>query len=256
MNSYEQKQEEKRERYAELAEKARRESEQRHKQVNQICDMIPLGQPILVGHHSEKRHRADINRIDTGMRKAIDASEKAEYYENKAKSVGTGGISSDDPEALDKLREKLAKLEAKQEYMKRINKTHRAYLKTGKLPEDLTDKEREAITTYEPRYSWEPNPFPHYALSNNNGNMKNVRDRIKRLEAHAEDVTTEKEIGDIRVVDNVEDNRVQVFFPGKPDEATRKTLKSHGFRWSPSVGCWQAYRNNSARWALQELELA
>ena len=30
--------------------------------------------------------------------------------------------------------------------------------------------------------------------------------------------------------------RIQLLFPGKPDEQTRRTLKSHGFRWSPSQG--------------------
>lgn len=34
-----------------------------------------------------------------------------------------------------------------------------------------------------------------------------------------------------------------VFFPTKPDEAVRGRLKSHGFRWAPSIGAWQAYRN-------------
>ena len=35
---------------------------------------------------------------------------------------------------------------------------------------------------------------------------------------------------------NREDNRLQVFFDGKPDADTRAELKSNGFRWAPSVG--------------------
>ena len=38
---------------------------------------------------------------------------------------------------------------------------------------------------------------------------------------------------------NREDNRLQVFFDGKPDADTRAELKSNGFRWAPSVGAWQ-----------------
>ncbi len=45
---------------------------------------IPLGQPILVGHHSEKRHRKTIERADNAMRKSIEESKKAQEYENRA----------------------------------------------------------------------------------------------------------------------------------------------------------------------------
>jgi hypothetical protein len=30
----------------------------------------------------------------------------------------------------------------------------------------------------------------------------------------------------------------QIKFPAKPDERVRACLKAHGFRWSPSMGCW------------------
>ncbi len=38
-----------------------------------IGDMIPFGQPILVGHHSERRHRKDITRIDSAMGAGVEA---------------------------------------------------------------------------------------------------------------------------------------------------------------------------------------
>lgn len=244
MNDYEAKQEAKRERYKELAEKARQESEARHKAVNDICDRIPFGQPILVGHHSEKRARADQKRIHNGMTKAIEASKKAEYYERKAKAVGKGGISSDDPEAVVKLRAKLENLKNKQEYMKRINKIHTAYLKDPASLDkhELSENERNCIVNYKPQYSWEPHPFPPYALQNNNANIKSAEKRIKQLETRANATTEEQQIGNIRVVDNVEANRLQIFFPGKPAYEVRQELKAHGFRWTPSQMCWQGSR--------------
>ena len=53
---------------------------------------------------------------------------------------------------------------------------------------------------------------------------------------------------------NREDNRLQVFFDGKPDEATRTELKISGFRWAPSVGAWQRQLTDNAIRAADRLE--
>ena len=253
MNDYEAKQEAKRQRYEELAEKNRKASAARYKGVQDICDRIPFGQPILVGHHSEAHARADQKRIDTGMRASIDHQEKADYYANKADNVGKGGISSDDPEAIDKLREKLAKLEEAQAYMKRINKIHREYKKNPASIDkhELTEKEREHIINYVPQYSWIPSPFAPYQMQNNNGNMKRIRDRIEQLEKASEREHKEVSVGEITLVQNTEENRIQILFPGKPNEKIRKLLKSHGFRWSPTNKAWQRQLNNNGIYAAQ-----
>lgn len=48
-------------------------------------DFLSLGEPIKVGHHSEKRHRALIERNANRMNKCIEFSNKAEAAEHKAK---------------------------------------------------------------------------------------------------------------------------------------------------------------------------
>lgn len=55
-----------------------------HKAVERITDGIPLGQPILVGHHSERHARKDAERIENGMRRAIKMWETAEYWKRRA----------------------------------------------------------------------------------------------------------------------------------------------------------------------------
>ena len=45
-------------------------------------------------------------------------------------------------------------------------------------------------------------------------------------------------------------NRLQVFFPGKPAPEIRAAMKRFGFRWAPSVGAWQRHLNNAARHAV------
>jgi len=46
--------------------------------------MIPPSQPILVGRHSEARHRRDLARIDRAMRRSIDADEASKSYGRRA----------------------------------------------------------------------------------------------------------------------------------------------------------------------------
>lgn len=45
---------------------------------------IPLGQPILVGHHSERRHRRVIEQAHNAMDKAVEFNKKAAEHQNKA----------------------------------------------------------------------------------------------------------------------------------------------------------------------------
>lgn len=69
MNSYEERQEARRERYLERAEKARAESSEGWQRVREMSDAIPFGQPIHVGHHSEKGDRAYRARIEKPLKK-------------------------------------------------------------------------------------------------------------------------------------------------------------------------------------------
>ena len=47
-------------------------------------DFLSLGEPIKIGHHSEKRHRALLERNNNRMRNCITESEKAEEFKSKA----------------------------------------------------------------------------------------------------------------------------------------------------------------------------
>lgn len=52
--------------------------------VESIAGGIPLGQPILVGHHSERHARRDAERIENGMRRAVKMWETAGYWKSRA----------------------------------------------------------------------------------------------------------------------------------------------------------------------------
>lgn len=57
-------------------------------------DFLAMGEPIKVGHHSEKRHRALIDRNHNRMSKSVEQTKiaenyesRAEYWERKAKDI-------------------------------------------------------------------------------------------------------------------------------------------------------------------------
>ena len=86
--------------------------------------------------------------------------------------------------------------------------------------------------------------FPDYALTNNNANIRRMKERLASVEKAHATPATEQQGTRARLEDCPAENRVRLFYPGKPDADIRATLKSSGFRWAPSLGCWQAYRNN------------
>lgn len=74
---------EKAQRYQDYAENAMKRSDAYCEAANEGRDFLSLGEPIKIGHHSEKRHRALINRNACRMDKSIEEMKKAEGYSNK-----------------------------------------------------------------------------------------------------------------------------------------------------------------------------
>jgi phospholipid N-methyltransferase len=79
--------EERAERFEEYGENRADDAERARAAVAAIADHIPLGQPILVGHHSEKHARRDAKRIETGMRRAVQMWETSQYWVSRAKGA-------------------------------------------------------------------------------------------------------------------------------------------------------------------------
>lgn len=238
MNAYEAKQEARRERLEAAADRAEAKANAAYKRsdLRESVSGIPLGQPILVGHHSEGRHRAAIKRADNAMRSSVENSRKAAELRGRAASVGTGGISSDDPEAVQKLQAEIDKAEEKQAAMKAYNaKWRKAGNKAG----------RQADGT------WVDAPFASYQMTNNNANIRRMKQRIEALKAEADRETIEVDAGPCKLVENADENRVQLIFDGKPSAEVRAVLKSHAFRWAPYNGAWQRHLNNAGRYAAK-----
>ena len=250
--------------YEALAEKNRQQSEERYDAAKSIGSRIPMGQPILVGHHSERGHRADLKRIDNNMRKSIEHDDKAHYYERRVQALENDhAIYSDDPEALPKLKQRLSDLEEHQTWMKTINKLCRSKrLTDAQIAEQLEDKHGLSASCVQrllnPQYSWaasryQKRGFQTWQLSNNNANIRRIQERIVQLEKAETEETTEQMIGEVKLVDSVEHNRLQIFFPDKPSTEIRSQLKQQGFRWSRQQGCWQRHRSNAAMYQAEKI---
>jgi hypothetical protein len=221
-----------------------------------MASAIPFGQPILIGHHSEGRDRNYRGRIEGGFRKGFSEIKAAGELAAKAAAVGTGGISSDDPEAVTKLKAELATLEANQEKMKAANAAIRKHKAAG------PEAQAAALAAMGlPAKLLEPDfcgrvGFPDYAITNNGANIRRIKQRIELLQKQAQaqpKITESPAPGIEEVYENVEANRLQIMFQGKPSPAMIKELKSYGFKWAPSVGVWQRQLNNAARWAAQQI---
>ncbi len=72
------------ERYKKWSESAEIKSTEKWKESHEGADFLALGEPIKIGHHSEKRHRALFERNDNRMRKSVELSKKAEVHQYKA----------------------------------------------------------------------------------------------------------------------------------------------------------------------------
>ena len=135
--------------------------------------------------------------------------DKSKFYNDRAKSAENSKvIYSDDPQAIEKLKEKLERLE----------------------------NERNSIKARE-HESWE--------LANIGATIRETKKRIERLENQEKIQFQEVSFNGGKIIHNKEINRIQFLFNSIPNEDTRKILKSHGFHWSRKEQAWQREFNQN-----------
>jgi phospholipid N-methyltransferase len=76
--------EERAERFDDYKESRIEDAQRADKAVRSITEHIPFGQPILIGHHSERHARKDAERIASGTRKTFQMWSTARYWEDRA----------------------------------------------------------------------------------------------------------------------------------------------------------------------------
>ena len=203
----------------EWAEGRDRKAEQSQAQADQLSLAIPMGQPILVGHHSEKRHRRDIEKINRATGQTIEHGKMADHHRSKADGIRNQldrSIYRDDDDEVARLNERIAARETKQERMKAVN----AYFakrgpfgKARRIPRDpqrpyintqegceqaaraiiatvreklLTQEEGMNLAKQIANNSLQVLGFPPYALTNNAANLRKDKKRLAEAIARAE----------------------------------------------------------------------
>jgi hypothetical protein len=233
-----------------LHRRAQRMSSEAHamrERAYKMVENIPFGQPILVGHYSEKRDRNLRNRSWTLMGKGIRLGEQAEAAARRADAAeNSTAISSDDPLAIQKLQEKIDGLKIAHQQQKAANKAYRK----------MTEDERAVFLREKCGYNdaniaYMKRRTTVYNLAYTTAEIRRCEDRIAQLKAQAKRTDKETELDGLRIVENADENRLQLFFDGKPDAETIKELKMRGFRWSPSAKAWQRHLNGTAQYAAE-----
>lgn len=170
-------------------------------------------------------------RTDSMMRHYARQDEQLERTRAAILACGSS-ISSTQANAEQLLAEKLARLEARQTEMKQANKKARA--------------------------SNEPAPYESFTLSNNNANMRRIRQRIESIRRHKaagrKERTGTMPAGEpFTLVQDGEEGYTYFQFDAKPGEATRGTLKHHGFHYSPRLTRWQRKTTGGSACAIRAI---
>lgn len=198
----------------------------------------------------EKRANAAHKRL-TGLmdfrKRALDAIEKKLCPELRP-------IMAGDSDAIQRLQAEIDNAERLQEMMKAVNAAWRksrgdreaqvAAMTAAMVAAGMGEK-----AEYRSRQLIEPDfcgriGFADYELKNNNANIRRMKQRLAAIQVAKSKPDTEIEGENARIEDCPAENRVRLYFPGKPAADIRNKLKSSGFRWAPSLECWQAYRND------------
>jgi len=162
-------------------------------------------------------------------------------------------IMSGDTNALERLQAELESLETRQAHMKAANAAIRTNKEAGHDAQiaalinlGMTEDNARKLVIIPAHMACYGQGYQGFTMTNNNANIRRIKGRIEHLSKAKATPDKVIERKGLRVEDCPADNRIRLFFDGKPDEDVRSRLKSNGFRWAPSIGAWQAYRNHNS----------
>lgn len=222
--------------------------EAKYRERRQAAENTPLppgGEPIKIGHHSEKRHRKAFRDFEGRMRKAMEHADMAQHHEQKAAGLESQlerSIFSDDDDAIEALEAKAQGCDAKAERENAINKAWRkhkgdeAALFAAWRALGLPDAMCRNLAENAKQYSWTMSKGPcdsSYARAE----ARRCRERIKQIKVRQERADEADAAGGVLVEAKPEwQGYCRVTFAEKPEREIINALKAAGFRWG--AGHW------------------
>lgn len=241
---------------------------------NSINESYPSWFISGAGGYNNARHDKKMARLDSLFSqndRTLDPTDNV-YLDRIKGILSNRSIAAGDDNAIGKLQRKYDTLKAEMENGKAMN----AYFRKNKTLVGFPGISEEAAKAFDAKNAsgdyFSSQPFMPYRLQNGNAELRRIQGRIdelKKAQSEAEAAKANPEaakaataakypkVEGVEVQENAEEMRVQLRFPGKPDDDTRTLLKSYGFRWSPTQGAWQRQLNgngtHAARMVMQTL---
>lgn len=213
-------------------------------------DGIPPGQPILVGHHSERRHRAALERHDSAMRARFENLDMAKHHGAKADGIERQletSIFSDDPDAIEAIEARIKNMEAQREQIKRTNA---AWRKAGKPRPDnadgwrkvadllgCSDNDLHKVRADMARDFIEREPIPAYVGQNLSGNIGRLRKRVEAIKRQQANTADAEAAGGVVVKTAEGSDYCAVIFAEKPERSILEALRAAKFWWGSGAWC-------------------
>lgn len=219
------------------AESRARKSDQSYVASNQAVAGIEPGQPILIGHHSERGHRRAFERAHQAMEKCVEHTKMAELHEQKAAGLEhqlENTIFSDDENAIEALQAKVFDLESRRERIKTLNKLIRKEVKAG-LPDGWLDRigatQAEKAEILSNVKCWGSPLFQPYKSTNLSGRIRQAKQRIASIQSRELAQKAAADAGGIVVNQMGYNDYCTVVFAEKPERSVLNDLKTAGYSW-------------------------
>lgn len=258
MNDYEAKRAERVARMIARAERLEALANGVERRADQLA-YVMNGQPILVGHHSERRHRRDLDRQAKRYERVNALRQDAAELRRRARAAQENeAIQTEDPEAAEKIDAKAEEIRSAADLMTDANRVWRRLGRPAcddaegwaRIAEEIgAEMAKQAQRSYSQRESWQRDqPFPSWAIANARANARRLAKRKATVEGLAAMPagrwTLELKApgaGSVELVRDPTANRWQLYFRAIPSPAVRAELKHWGWRWAPSAGAWQRH---------------
>lgn len=155
-------------------------------------------------------------------------------------------ISGADPDAIEKLTKKLERLQEEHKEHLAANKKAAAEVKAGRA--SYAYGTFGAVTTNDGK------ELPTYFTDNETAEIRRIKGRIEQLQKQKEKPAKTENGEGWSLYEDTDAGRICFEFDGKPAQEIINTLKSNGFRWSPSRKRWQRQNTDNGRRAADRVK--